>query len=106
MARTHKDVLKKTLESPEVRAEYEALHAEYEVRRALLYLRREMNMTQREIAQRVGTQQEYVSRIERGHVDLSLTYLARLVDALDADLEISFRPRDGRTPIRTRITVA
>lgn len=106
MATTHKDVLKRALKSPQVRAEYEALEAEYEVRRALLYLRRAMNMTQREIAERVGTKQEYISRIERGHVDLSLGYLARFVDALNADLEISFRPRDGRAPIKTRIAVA
>jgi transcriptional regulator with XRE-family HTH domain len=103
MARTHKDVLKKALRSPEVRAEYEALEPEYEVRRALLFLRQATNMTQREIAERVGTKQEYISRIERGHVDLSVHYLAQLVHALDADLEISFRPRDGREPIRMRI---
>lgn len=53
----------------------------------------------------VKTKQEYVSRIEHGRVELSVPYLAKLVQALDADMEIILRPKDGREPIVTHLGV-
>ncbi len=106
MTKTHKDVLREALSDPEIRREYDALELEFELRRALLRLRRQMDMTQEELAERLGTKQEYVSRIERGHVSLTMPYLARLLDALEADVEVSIRPRDGSEPIRTLISAS
>jgi DNA-binding XRE family transcriptional regulator len=100
---THKEVLKKALADEEIRREYEALKPEFELRRALIYLRKSLNMTQQELAEMVNTKQEYVSRIEKGRVELSVPYLARLVKALDAEMEIILKPKDGREPIVTRM---
>lgn len=104
-ANTHKEILRSALSDPEVKKEYEELEQEFELRRALLYLRKSMNLTQKEVAEKVNTKQEYVSRIERGHVEVSVPYLARLVHALGADMEIVLKPRNGEEPIRTRINV-
>jgi len=106
MIKTHREVRREALTDPEVRREYDALGAEFELRRVLLNFRRQMNMTQHEVAERLGTQQEYISRIERGHVDLTLSYLARLLHAMDADVEVSIRPRNGSEPISTIIPVS
>jgi len=105
MGKTHKEVLERALAEKKIRREYEALEPEFELRRALLYLRRDMNITQQELAEMINTKQEYVSRIERGHVEISVPYLARLVKAMGADMEIILKPKDGGEPIRTRIGV-
>lgn len=99
----HKEVLARALEKEDVQKEYNALELEYELRCALLRLRQEIHITQQELAERLNTKQEYISRIECGHVNLTLPYFARLLHAMDADIEISLRPRDSREVIKTRI---
>lgn len=103
----HKEVLAGALEREDVREEYDALDLEFEIRRALLYLRNQINITQRELAERLNTKQEYISRIERGHVALTIPYFAKLLRAMDAEMEISLYPRNGnKEVIKTRIPVA
>lgn len=103
VAKTHKEVLKKALADEEFRKEYEGLKPEFELRRALIYLRKSLKMTQHELAETINSKQEYVSRIEQGRVELSVPYLAKLVQALGADIEITLKPKDGREPIVTRV---
>jgi transcriptional regulator with XRE-family HTH domain len=102
-AKTHREVLRKALEDEEFRREYEALKPEFELRRALILLRKNSSLTQQELAELVNTKQEYVSRIEQGHVELSVPYLAKLAKALNADMEIVLKPKDGRSPIIVKI---
>jgi transcriptional regulator with XRE-family HTH domain len=101
--KTHKEVLERALADEKVRREYEALKPEFELRRALIYLRKSLKMTQQELAETINTKQEYLSRIEQGRVELSVPYLAKLVKALDAEMEIVLKPKDGREPIITRL---
>jgi predicted transcriptional regulator len=103
VARTHKEVLERALADEAIRQEYEALKPEFELRRALILLRKSLNMTQQELAEMVNTKQEYVSRIEHGRVELSIPYLAKLAEALNADMEIVLKPKDGREPIVTHM---
>lgn len=102
--KTHKEVLKNALRDADVRNEYEGLKHEFEVRRALIYLRKSMNMTQQELAEALKTKQEYVSRIEHGRVEISIPYLAKLANALGADMEIVLTPRNGDEKIRTLVS--
>jgi predicted transcriptional regulator len=101
--KTHKEVLERALADEEFRREYEALKPEFELRRALILLRKGSNMTQQELADKVSTKQEYVSRIENGNVEMSVPYLAKLVQALNADMDIVLKPKDGREPIVTHM---
>ena len=103
--RTHKEVLAKALSNPEVRREYEALEPEYQLCRALIQLRKQLSMTQEQVAELLGTKQEYISRIEQGDVGMTFSYLARLMRVMGADMEIVLYPRGGREPVRTRIAV-
>jgi|GraSoiStandDraft_45_1057281.scaffolds.fasta_scaffold265112_2 transcriptional regulator with XRE-family HTH domain len=57
-----------------------------EIRRA----RRELALTQRELAQRLGTSQAYVANVEAGRENVTLGKLAQLAAALGAGLEIRF----------------
>ena len=105
--RKHAEVLTKAMEREDVRKEYDALDLEFEIRGALLRLRNQLHITQQELAKRLNTKQEYISRIERGHVALTVPYLANLLRAMNADVEISLCPRDGKKEvIKTRIPVS
>ena len=101
---THKEFLKEVLNDPEVKREYDALEAEFELRRALIYLRHSMNLSQKDLAKIAGTRQEYISRVEQGKVEMTLPYFARIVKALDADIEITLKPKMGGKSIKTRIS--
>lgn len=58
----------------------------------MVYDRRtELGMTQAELAERAGMTQPQLSRLEGGGATPTVPLLARLADALDADLDIAFR---------------
>lgn len=104
--RKHEEVLAQALQKEAVRREYDALDLEFELRRALLRLRNQLNMTQQELAERLNTKQAYISRIEQGHVALTIPYFANLIRAMNVDVEISLRPKNGKKEIiKTRIPV-
>jgi transcriptional regulator with XRE-family HTH domain len=76
--------------------------AAYEEARAALLLgqmvhdrRTELAMTQADLAQRAGMTQPQLSRLESGGATPTVPLLARLAAALDADLDIAFRPHDS-----------
>jgi DNA-binding XRE family transcriptional regulator len=73
--------------------------AAYEEARAALVLgqlvydrRAELGLTQAELADRAGMTQPQLSRLESGGATPTVPLLARLAAALDAELDIAFRP--------------
>lgn len=50
--------------------------------------RKELKMTQKELAEKVGTARSYIARVERGETDMQLSSFLRIADAL----RISFMP--------------
>lgn len=78
------------LEDPEFRAAYQALEPAYQVAR----LRMLRGLTQKELAERLGTQQSSIARLESGKAMPSLSFLARIAEALDGSLEVRIRGRE------------
>lgn len=74
----------KRLEDPEFRAAVEKLEPAYQVTR----LRLLRNLTQEELAARVGTKQSSIARLESGKSEPSLSFLRRVVEALGGRLEV------------------
>jgi DNA-binding XRE family transcriptional regulator len=82
------------LRDPEVKREYDALESEFSLAREVLELRRQQNLTQKELAARMGTSQPAIARIESGNYrNVSLAFIRRLADALGARPEIHLRRR-------------
>jgi DNA-binding XRE family transcriptional regulator len=82
------------LRNPEVQLEYDALESEFSLAREVLELRRQQNLTQKELAERMGTSQPAIARIESGNYrNVSLAFIRRLADALGASPEIHLRKR-------------
>jgi DNA-binding XRE family transcriptional regulator len=97
---THKEVLAELLKDSEFRKAYEAVQPEFEVERALIELRIKNKQTQKKLADKLDTKQAYISRIEKGGVSPTISYIAKMADALDADAEIVFRPRGSKEVIK------
>jgi len=83
------------LQDPEFRSAVEELEPAYQVirRRALL------GLTQEELAERVGTTQSSIARLESGRAQPSLSFLRRVADALGAQLQVSLVSRDELQPV-------
>lgn len=83
---------KKKLRDPQFKAEYDRLQPEFALIEAVLKARKEKGLTQKEIAEKIGTKQSVVSRLERGRANPTVSFLKKLASALQTSLEIRFIP--------------
>lgn len=60
---------------------------------AILALRDEFDLTQRQLADRIGTTQSVIARLESGERDFRIGVLNRIADALDLRWRLVFEPR-------------
>ena len=82
--------LKKQMEDPEFREEYEATRAEFEVTHALIAARIEEGLTQKELAERSGIRQSNISRIENGSCSPTVATLEALAKGWGRTLNVNF----------------
>ncbi len=78
------------LQDPQVKKAYEAHAAERELARALLQQRLELNVTQKELADKMKVPQSNVSRLESGLRMPTIATLQRAAKAMDLPLELRF----------------
>lgn len=83
-----KQIKQDMLQDGEFRIEYEKLQPRYEAIRQIIAARKEQNMTQTELAKRVGTQKSNISRLESGNYNPSLDFLAKVAESLGKSLKI------------------
>ena len=86
-----RDDLKERLKDPEFAREYKALEPEYEIIRQIILSRVEQNLTQKELADRIGVKQSNISRLESGTYNPSLIFLIKIASGLGKKLHIEFR---------------
>ena len=84
------DLRKRLLENPEVRTEYAQADAEFSLIEAMITARRNARLTQAELAQKIGTTQSAIARLEAGRVSPSITTLRRYAEATGHRLRVSF----------------
>ena len=97
---THKQMRAKALENAEVKAEFDQLADEFSLLDQFLKARADQGLTQAQVAERIGTTQSAVARMEsgRGKHSPSLATLSRYADALGCKLEVRLvrRSRPGK----------
>jgi phage-related protein/DNA-binding XRE family transcriptional regulator len=76
--------------NPSFMREYEALEEEFALAAALIGARAQAGLTQEELAQRMGTTQSAIARMEGGKAKPSTTTLAKLAKATGTRLRVSF----------------
>lgn len=77
------------MKDEEFRHEYEKLRPRYEAIEQILRARKEQNITQSELAKRVGTQKSNISRLESGNYNPSLDFLSKVAESLGKSLKVS-----------------
>ena len=83
-----KEIKEEMLQNEEFRLEYDKLQPRYDVISQLITVRKEQNMTQAELAKRVGTQRSNISRLESGNYNPSLDFLIKVAASLGKSVRI------------------
>ncbi len=85
-------LLKKQLLNKEFRKEYELLEEEFQIAKEIIRLRTEAKMTQKELAEKAGTSQPAIARLESGvYKNLSLSFLNKVAKVLGAVPVVNFK---------------
>jgi predicted transcriptional regulator len=80
------------LENAETRAQYDALAGEFETARELIAARTLAGLTQTDVAQRMGTTQSVIARLESGKRAPSLRTVQRFAQAVGARAVVRIEP--------------
>ena len=83
------DVLKEALQDPEWKKGYDALELEYSIIEQVLRKRIEQKLSQKQLAERIGTKQSAIARLESGNSNPSIAFLEKVAKALGGKLQIS-----------------
>ena len=86
----HKNVKNLILSDPKVKTEYENLDVLYNIKSQIIKLREEQGISQKELAQKIGTKQSAISRLENDDYNPSVELLDKVAHALGKKLDIRF----------------
>ena len=87
--RDHDDAMEDLYKKrPEVKKEMEKDDPLLNLRKEILDLRIDKGISQSELAEKAGTKQTVISRIERGTCEPTITTIKKIADALEKDLKI------------------
>ena len=82
---------KELLKNRQIAAEYEKLEPKYQLISQLIEARLNKGITQQELAERMGTKQSAIARIESGNANPSIAFLEKLARALGGRLAIEIK---------------
>lgn len=81
----YEDWSREVMKDPEVKAAYDALELEFSIIRRRI----EKDMSQKQLAKKIGSDQSVISRLEAGNYNPSIKFLKRVAKALDTKLKVT-----------------
>lgn len=84
---------KKWMKDPKFRRAYEALEPEYQIARAVIAARHKRGMTQAELAEKAGTKQSAIARLENMQSPPSSSNMGRIANALGLRWDFKLVPK-------------
>ncbi|MBU4299355.1 helix-turn-helix transcriptional regulator [Patescibacteria group bacterium] len=87
--KTYKQLKRELLKDKKIKQPYERLEPEFTVIEMIIKKRIERGLSQKELAEKIGTKQSAISRLESGTYNPSLSFLQKVGGALNAKLKIS-----------------
>jgi len=88
--KTYQQLKQEWLQDKEFARLYEESEAEFEITKALIQARIDLGLTQKQLADKIGTQQPSISRLESGDYNPSLEFLKKVAQGLGKKLVIGF----------------
>lgn len=83
--------LKTQLKDKDFKTEFDALEAQYEIIKQIITERSNQNLTQKQLATRIGIRQSHISRLECGNYNPSVEFLQKVAEGLGKELHIELR---------------
>ena len=88
--RDWKDIRKEAFaKDPELKKAYDALELEYSIITQVIQKRLEKGLTQKQLAEKIGTKQSAIARLEGGNTNPSVAFLEKVAKALGSKLQVS-----------------
>lgn len=84
------DVLREDLKDPEFKKWYDYYGKQLEISNSILQMRKKNNMTQTQLAKKVGTTQSNIARMESGQQNFTIETLDKIASVFGKDLKVSF----------------
>ena len=94
---TLKDLKAQLMRDPQFRREYEDADTQYSIAESIIAARRSANLTQTEVAKRMGTTQSAIARLESGLVSPSFATLRRFAKATGTCVRVQFLRQESPT---------
>jgi DNA-binding XRE family transcriptional regulator len=88
----HEHIVAEDLKDPAYRAEWGRTRFAHEVAMKVIQYRVEHNLTQTELARRLGMRQPHIARLEAGDHEPTLATLRRLAQVLGLEFHIDITP--------------
>ena len=87
------DEVKKILfnNDPDLKREYDELAPIYEIQNQIIELRTKNGLSQKELAEIIGTKQSAISRLESGNYNPSIQLLYKIAHAFNKEMHIEFK---------------
>ena len=92
------EFLKEKFKEEDFSREYYHQATFYRLADQFLLMRKKRGLTQKELAEKVGTTQAVISRLENVSVKPSLETIVKIAKALDAVVEVNIKPREEIQP--------
>ncbi len=89
--KTWKNFKKELLQDKKITREYENLRPRYQLVSQLIEARVKKGITQKELANRIGTKQSAIARLESGVSNPSIAFLEKVTSALGSKLMIQIK---------------
>ena len=86
---THKELHNKWMRNPAYRKAYEEKQIEFALKRAIIEARLKKGITQKELAEKMGTKQSSIARFESGTYNPTLSFVQKLANALSLKIKIA-----------------
>ena len=83
------DLLREQLKDPKFKKAYDALEVEFQIISDVLKKRIENDISQKELAIRIGSDQATISRLESGTLNPSIKFLKRVAKAVGGQLKVT-----------------
>jgi ribosome-binding protein aMBF1 (putative translation factor) len=88
-----KDFKAEVLKDPEVKKAYDDLEEEYRLEKQLIELRNKIGLTQKKLAEKMGTKQPAIARFEKKLANPTVKFLSKIARAMDLNLIIRFEEK-------------
>jgi ribosome-binding protein aMBF1 (putative translation factor) len=82
--------LKKQLKNKEFKKHYDEYGKQLEIAYQILQLRKKKNISQAQLAKKIGTKQSNIARMESGEQNFSVDILGKIAEALGCNVKIMF----------------